>query len=129
MKDDIIRMAREAGLHLATDVNWMPIISLEYAEKFAALVVKPWADQLEVERKRFQELNDVAALGMQHARAAEREACAKVCEDSVEYAGDTLAQAIRARGTIPTTVIYSPGELAARGLTHEDVVKLIKENT
>ena len=34
-----------------------------------------------------------------------------------------------ARGTIPTTVIYSPGELAARGLTHEDVVKLIKENT
>ena len=28
----------------------------------------------------------------------EREACAKVCEDSVEYAGDTLAEAIRARG-------------------------------
>jgi hypothetical protein len=32
-------------------------------------------------------------------RADEREACAKVCEDSVEYAGDTLAEAIRARGT------------------------------
>jgi DNA-binding GntR family transcriptional regulator len=31
-------------------------------------------------------------------RADEREACAKVCEDSVEYAGDTLATAIRARG-------------------------------
>ena len=29
--------------------------------------------------------------------AKEREACAKVCEDSVEYAGDTLARAIRAR--------------------------------
>jgi hypothetical protein len=28
----------------------------------------------------------------------EREACARVCEDSVEYAGNTLAQAIRARG-------------------------------
>ena len=28
----------------------------------------------------------------------EREACAKVCEDSVEYAGDTLAKLIRARG-------------------------------
>jgi hypothetical protein len=28
----------------------------------------------------------------------EREACAMVCEDSVEYAGDTLAEAIRARG-------------------------------
>lgn len=32
------------------------------------------------------------------AIAEEREACAKVCEDSVEYAADTLAQAIRARG-------------------------------
>jgi hypothetical protein len=30
--------------------------------------------------------------------AEEREACAKVCENSVEYAGDTLAEAIRARG-------------------------------
>ena len=29
--------------------------------------------------------------------AQEREACAKVCEDSVEYAGDTLAEAIRAK--------------------------------
>jgi len=28
----------------------------------------------------------------------EREECAKVCENSVEYAGDTLAEAIRARG-------------------------------
>ena len=36
--DDIIRMAHEAGLHIATDVNWMPIISLKYAEKFAELV-------------------------------------------------------------------------------------------
>ena len=30
--------------------------------------------------------------------AKEREACAKVCEDSFEYAGDDLAQRIRARG-------------------------------
>jgi hypothetical protein len=28
----------------------------------------------------------------------EREECAKVCEDSVEYAGDELARQIRARG-------------------------------
>jgi hypothetical protein len=32
------------------------------------------------------------------AVSAEREACAKVCEDSVEYAGDELARQIRARG-------------------------------
>lgn len=54
-QDEIIRMAREAGLHLATDVNWMPIIGLEYAEKFAALVI-----------------------------AAEREAIAKMIEDAPE---------------------------------------------
>ena len=35
---------------------------------------------------------------LEQERAEEREACAKVCEDSVEYAGDTLAEAIRARG-------------------------------
>jgi hypothetical protein len=50
-RENIIRMAHEAGLHLATDVNWMPIIGLEYAEKFAKLVA-----------------------------AKEREACAKLCE-------------------------------------------------
>ena len=37
-RDDVTRMAREAGLHIATDVNWMPIIGLEYAERFASLV-------------------------------------------------------------------------------------------
>jgi hypothetical protein len=29
----------------------------------------------------------------------------------------------------PTKVMYRPAELAALGLTHEDVVKMIKENT
>jgi hypothetical protein len=40
------------------------------------------------------ELDDFAAL----VASAEREACAKVCEDSVEEAGDELAWQIRARG-------------------------------
>ena len=35
---NIHELAKQAGLHIATDVNWMPIISLEYAEKFANLV-------------------------------------------------------------------------------------------
>ena len=34
----IIEMAREAGLHVATDVNWMPVIGLEYLEAFAKLI-------------------------------------------------------------------------------------------
>jgi hypothetical protein len=36
-QDEIIEMARQAGLHVATDVNWMPIIGLEYAEKLIKL--------------------------------------------------------------------------------------------
>lgn len=77
-QDDITRMAREAGLYLATDVNWMPIIGLEYAEKFAALVA-----------------------------AAEREACETIADaeasswggfDSGFTASVNIAAAIRARG-------------------------------
>ena len=37
MTQEIIALAKKAGLHIATDVNWMPIIGLEYAEKLIAL--------------------------------------------------------------------------------------------
>lgn len=57
-----IEMAHEAGLHLATDVNWMPIIGLEYAEKLIAL-----------------------------ARADEREACER-CKQLEEQAYDLLGR-------------------------------------
>jgi len=71
-REDIIRMAREAGLHIATDHDWMPIIALAYAQKFANLVA-----------------------------AAEREACAKVCEaegERVDASWVSCAFAIRERG-------------------------------
>ena len=75
-RDDIIKMAHEAGLHLATDVNWMPIIDLAYAKKFAEIVA-----------------------------AAEREACAKVCDEIANKPSNVVlgvaldcAAAIRARG-------------------------------
>jgi hypothetical protein len=67
-RNDIIRMAREAGLHIATDVNWMPIIGLEYAERFAALVLannppqssmawqEGYASGMARERERFTEV-------------------------------------------------------------------------
>jgi hypothetical protein len=67
-RNEIIEMARQAGLHVATDVNWMPIIGLEYAEKLIALV-----------------------------RADEREACAKVADGWPDYDVQGLAEAIRAR--------------------------------
>ena len=68
-QNEIIEMARQAGLHVATDVNWMPIIGLEYAEKLIAL-----------------------------ARADEREACAKIADGWPDYDVQGLAEAIRARG-------------------------------
>ena len=73
-QDEIIEMARRAGLHVATDVNWMPIIGLKYAESFAKLVAE-----------------------------REREACAKVCEAQEDNGGEwdiqqQCANAIRARG-------------------------------
>ena len=52
------------------------------------------AQETGVTAERVRDLVNFAAL----VASAEREACAKVCEDSVEYAGDTLAEAIRARG-------------------------------
>jgi hypothetical protein len=67
-REDIIQMARQAGLHIATDVKWMPIIGLEYAEKFAALVIanhppqssmawqEGYASGMARERERFTEV-------------------------------------------------------------------------
>lgn len=97
-REDIIRMAREAGYGEA-----MSDLHAQALERFAALVIKPWAKQLEVERKRFQELNDIVAVGMQHARADEREAIAEMVEDWDSDSADPrdIAAAIRARGQDP----------------------------
>ena len=91
-RNDIIRIAQEAGLHIATDVSWMPIIGLKYAEKFAALVIANYPPQSFMT---WQE-------GYEAGKQAEREACAKVCEEQWEIDGTRTAQefatAIRARG-------------------------------
>jgi len=80
-KEEIIEMAHKSGLHLATDVNWMPIIGLEYLEKFAKLVAE-----------------------------VEREECAKIAENRILhdenkdikkgylFAQQSIAQDIRTRG-------------------------------
>ena len=72
-RDDIIRMAREAGW---TEYSLLHAVELQRLETFAALVA-----------------------------AAEREACAKVCdelrdEDGFEPYGTECAAAIRARGGV-----------------------------
>ena len=82
-QDEIIELARQAGLHVATDVNWMPVIGLDYAKKLIEL-----------------------------AAAKEREACAELrktlsaipnhhvpqLQPAVESALDFYAERIRARG-------------------------------
>jgi len=74
-KDDIIRMVRESSMGRAAD-GWGFEFDQEQLERFAALVA-----------------------------AAEREACAKVCEEMASWHGDLVtaayesaADAIRARG-------------------------------
>jgi polysaccharide pyruvyl transferase WcaK-like protein len=99
-KDDIIRMAREAGLHLATDVNWMPIIGIEYLERFAGLVAKVYEDTLALQQRSYEREIEIEV-------EAEREACAKVAKETVcdmhlgtgiKIYGTKAAAAIRARG-------------------------------
>ena len=91
-RNDIIRIAQDAGLHIATDVKWMPIIGLEYAEKFAALVIANHPPQSYMT---WQE-------GYEAGKHDEREACAKIAD---EYAkglernySEIIADEIRARG-------------------------------
>lgn len=94
--DDLILLARQAGAH--DDGFEVRFKEPRYLERFAALVIKPWAKQLEVERKRFQELNDVVAVGMQHARADERESIATMVEEMDLQHPKGIAADIRARG-------------------------------
>ena len=68
-RDDIIRMAREAQSVYATE-TWTFALSANQLERFAALVA-----------------------------AAEREACAKVCEEPGWNAANWCAKAIRARNS------------------------------
>ena len=70
-RQDIIRMAREAGAVFPADGSYHRFEAEEDLERFAALVA-----------------------------SAEREACAKVCDAWQEWGADgaLLAKAIRARG-------------------------------
>jgi predicted NBD/HSP70 family sugar kinase len=96
-KEDIIRMAREAGLWEIRHSVEMAIGGVGELEAFATLVA--FAERERIKQANAPEIERINAhiKELEDAVIAEREACAKVCEDSVEYAGDTLAEAIRAR--------------------------------
>jgi hypothetical protein len=80
-REDIIRMAREAGLCVGTNLSGVVLVGAPAEIGLAHLII--------------EELERFAAL----VAAAEREVCAKVCEaaDKSTHPAD-LADAIRARG-------------------------------
>ena len=86
-QDEIIEMARQADLHLYVhDITAKPYaeIVVAFANLVAAKEQKKWQDQTAVE--------------IHEAVLEEREACAKVAEQSFGVIGSTIALAIRARG-------------------------------
>ena len=88
-RDDIIRMAREAGLYTKCEVHSaVPFDQL--LERFAALI----------QEAALEKNNLTWVANCQHLVKAEREACAQVCEAWGAWIGDgnLVANAIRARG-------------------------------
>ena len=76
-REDIIRMARETGFNVEQG-SLLRVTGIdEDLERFAALAaysaIKPWADQLDAERKRFSEYNEMVVGAMQDVRRDERE--------------------------------------------------------
>ena len=91
-RDDIIRMAREAGLRVGTNISGVTLVGSPAEVGLNHLTI--------------DELEGFAALAITAAVAAEREACVKVCDDEVRRVGQgpaamvagICAAAIRARG-------------------------------
>ena len=82
-REDIIRMAREAGLRVGTNLSGVVLVGSPAEIGLAHLTI--------------EELEHFAALVAKH----EREACAKVAEEPYEFTSEEshrIAAAIRARG-------------------------------
>ena len=107
--EDIIRMAHEAGLHIATDHDWMPIIALAYAQKFAELVAaatlknsvmtdeeyeQAMAD--EGQRRMLSFDNDVREM-IKEAVEAERERILDMCKEGL-WDGEGIRSQLEKRG-------------------------------
>jgi len=99
-KDDIIRMAREAGFEDHSNPElWDCMIAPHNAiAHFATLVAAPLQERIQLLYEQLNEaekqLDAQYKLGME----AEREACARVCEEPGWNAANWCAKQIRARG-------------------------------
>ena len=87
MKDEIIRMAREAGIDAESDTLTRYEGFVEPLTRFATLIVA------NLDPKSFMSWQE----GYEAGKQAEREACARVCEAQGEYGDEQYAKAIRAR--------------------------------
>jgi predicted nucleotidyltransferase len=99
-QDDVIEMAREAGLFY---MDYIRVDSMKQLEDFAHLVADKATEEANAKA------NESWTLMCKKMVAIEREACAKVCDGLADMhekmnqwgshkTADTLAQAIRARG-------------------------------
>ena len=92
-RDDIIRMAREAGFFC--DADWITY-GLPGFERFAALIEKHLSyDGIHTCHAECQR---PACVAVREAVKAEREACAELCLETEPFYGVMFAEAIRARG-------------------------------
>ncbi len=87
-RDDIIRMAREAGIVVTGEAVW------KLCELVRDHLLSTTIHSCHANCERF------ACVQTRRAVEAEREACAKVCDDLVldQYSASGCAAAIRARG-------------------------------
>jgi hypothetical protein len=72
-QNEMIEMAKQAGLHVSTDVNWMPIIGLAYVENLINLsVAKERAECIAIaESKRHAPNFKLASLPPQNGTAVD----------------------------------------------------------
>jgi hypothetical protein len=107
-RDDIIRMARKADPGFETDTfHAESLVGMEAIERFAALVAAAERERaIEIAKGMQEELQakfeQTYMEGVIAGATAEREACAKVCEElnawNEDDPGSSAAAAIRARG-------------------------------
>ena len=107
-RDDIICIAKEAGLERIVGVyadgsRMVEIPNIELIERFAALVAAAERERMDLNsiHSCHADCQNPICVRVREAVAAEREACAKVCEDTalLPDAGPLYcAAAIRARG-------------------------------
>jgi len=87
-RGQILRMAEEAGFFVGESWRDAPIV------RFAALIA---AAEREKTAQIVEELSNKALHAQLQAVAAEREACAQLCEDHFMSDGDWCAKQIRAK--------------------------------